>query len=323
MRRIILAFTVFSSIVLAQTTTKTFHLTTASDQTAINELGTIIRTIDVRTVTANGSTITVTGTPDEIALATWLVQQLDTTSRPTAVPTYTVATGSPADTVHIYFVSNFPLQAELNEFVTVLRTVADLQRIFTYSASHAIVVRADSGHVQAGDWLVQKMDVAADAHPVNAQYKWTLPACSGGSVEVAFMPRQMSQMNLNSIVTTVRAIADVQRIFTRTGTPQAIAFRGCQDEVQLADWIIQQVEIQTNPQMKGQKKEYMVAGSTDPVTRVYYLGNSSSQQLNQLARTLRTQARIQHLFVVADASAVALRATPDMMDVADKIIEQQ
>lgn len=316
--------TVLLSSALAQTTTRTFHLTTAPNQQAVNELGMLIRTIDVKSVTWNEApTITVTGTPDEIALATWLIQQLDTTNRPTGIPSYTVANGNPADTVHIYFVTNFPLQAELNEFVTTLRTVADLRRIYTYTASHAIVVRAALGNVQAGDWLVQKMDVAPNSHPTNAQYKWTLNACSGGTVEVAFMPREISQMNLNAIVTTVRAIADVQPIFTHSGAPQAIAFRGCQDQVQLADWIIQRVEVQTNPQMKGQKQEYIVAGSTDPVTRVYYLGASSAQQMNQLATAIRSQAQINHIFVVADASALTLRGTPDKMDVADRIIQQQ
>ena len=66
------------------------------------------------------------------------------------------------------------------------------------------------------------------------RHDFSIEGCSDG-VEVALLATPQSQAGLNQIVTILRTIADVQHIFTHSGAPQGVAFRGCAPQVQLAD----------------------------------------------------------------------------------------
>jgi hypothetical protein len=241
LRNFILMMAVFASAATAQTASRTFHLTTVPNDAALREVGVILHLLAVPIVSVDEAKqqITATGTDDGLALAAWLVSQLDTRDVPSAPPQYTVA-DSPDNSVEIFFLTNTPSQASLNEFVTTLRVVADLQQIFTYSPSHAIAVRGSADKTQLAKWLVKQMDVPAGSHPNTAQYKWPNGSCAEGVVEVAFLPTVVPERELYQIVTTVRSQADIRYIFTHSSAPQAIAFRGCLPQVQLADRLIQQ-----------------------------------------------------------------------------------
>lgn len=241
LRKIILMTAAFASVAIAQTSTRTFHLTTVPSDAALHEIAVILHVMAVPIVTSDEAKqqITATGTDEEMALAAWLVSQLDTRDLPAAPPQYNIA-GSPNGSVEIFFLTNTPSQAPLNEFVTTLRVVADVQQIFTYSPSHAIAVRGSADKMQLTEWLVKQMDVPANSHPSTAQYKWPIDSCAEGVVEVAFLSAVVPQPELNRIATTVRAHADIRYIFTHSSAPQAIAFKGCLPQVQLADQLIQQ-----------------------------------------------------------------------------------
>lgn len=97
---------------LGQNTSRTFHLTTVSTLAGMNELATIIRTLDANAIFADktSQTLTVRGTDAELALAAWLIEQLDSEHPQSASPQYTVA-GSAQDAVRIFYLVNTPTQA--------------------------------------------------------------------------------------------------------------------------------------------------------------------------------------------------------------------
>lgn len=191
---------------------------------------------------AASQTITVRGTDDQLASAAWLVEQLDRERPQSGTPQYAVA-GSPQDAVRIFYLVNTPTMSGLNEMVTTLRAIGDVQRIFTYSAAQAIVIRTTDAKSQLAGWLVQQMDVSPGSHPTVERYPGAGPEGPDELVEVAFLTHERSQAGLNDAVTVLRVGAGIRSIFTRS-TPQGIAFRGSAGQIQSAERLLQQIDVQ-------------------------------------------------------------------------------
>jgi hypothetical protein len=227
-----------------QTTTRTFHLTTVSTTPALNEITTIVRTLGVRNIFADvtSHSITVSGTDAELAMAAWLVEHLDMEQPQAATAQYSFS-GSPDDSVRIFYLANTPNNYGLNEMVTSLRVAADIQRIFTYSPQKAIAMRTTPAKAQLAEWLVQQLDVPADNHPSGERYGFGGPGGSGEVVEVAFLKHPRTETGLNEAVTAVRSMANIRYIFTRS-SPQGMVFRGSADQVQSAERILQEIDVQ-------------------------------------------------------------------------------
>jgi hypothetical protein len=309
---------------LGQTLSHTFQLTHVSSAASMNEIATILKTLDNDQTFADleKQEMTVTGTANQIAFAEWVIEHLDVATPPAGTLQYT-ATGSDTPTARIYYLANTPGQYPLNELVTNLRAVGNIQRIFTYSALHAIVIRATPAAAQFGDWLVHQMDVSP-THPAGtAQYEIPTGRCGNGLAETAFLKYPRSQSGLNEMVTTIRTVADVQMIFTHSSAPQGIAFRGCTSNVNLADWLFHQIDAQPDAQARAQKHEYVIPDSPDSVARVYYLNTRETQALNQLVNSIRSEAQLTRIFDCLETGTLALRAAPDLMSVADRIIRER
>jgi hypothetical protein len=232
-----------ASCAWGQTTSRTFHLTTVSTLAGMNELATIIRTLDANAIFADetSQTLTVSGTDAELALAAWLVEQLDSEHPQFASPQYTVA-GSAQDAVRIFYLVNTPTQAGLNELVTTLRTIGDIQRIFTYSPPKAIAIRTTDANAQLAEWLVQQLDVSPGNHPSVERYGYATPGGPSEVVEVAFLTHERTQAGLNDAVTVLRTATGIRKIFTRS-TPQGIAFCGSAEQVLSAERLLQQIDV--------------------------------------------------------------------------------
>jgi type II secretory pathway component GspD/PulD (secretin) len=238
------ALSLLASAALAQITSRTFHLTTVSPPAGMNELATVIRTLDANAIFADetSKTLTVSGTDAELALAAWLIGQLDSEHPQSASPQYTVA-GSAQDAVRIFYLVNTPTQAGLNELVTSIRAVGDIHRIFTYSPPKAIAIRTTGAKAQLAEWLVQQLDVSPGNPPNGERYGFAGPEGSSEVVEVAYLTRERTPAGLNDAVTALRTATGIRHIFTRS-TPQGIAFRGSADRVQTAERLLQQLDVQ-------------------------------------------------------------------------------
>ncbi len=144
----------------AQTSSRTFHLTTLTSPVAVRGIGTIVRVFAAKQTSVNeaSQTISVSGSSSDLALAAWLVEQFDSTRAKPAILQYTVQ-GSPQSAVRIFYLSNIPRQTVLNEFASILRTVGDIQNIFAVTPEHAVGIRTTEAQAQLAEWLVQQLDV--------------------------------------------------------------------------------------------------------------------------------------------------------------------
>jgi hypothetical protein len=167
------------------------------------------------------------------------------------------------------------------------------------------------------------MDVSPDTHASTERYAFSFPRCASGVVEVAYLKHALAGPGLNEVVTTLRVVADIQSIFTHSSAPQGVAFRGCAPQVQLADWLFQQIDAQPDAQAHAQKHEYSVPDSADSIARIYYMSISGKQALNEVVTAIRSDVDLSRIFFCTESAVVALRATPDVVAAADRIIKER
>lgn len=60
--------------------------------------------------------------------------------------------------VKVFYLTNVTLPQEIQEIVTTLRTVAEIQKIFTYNAQNAIIVRAEADKMALAEKIVADLD---------------------------------------------------------------------------------------------------------------------------------------------------------------------
>ncbi|HEY3835130.1 MAG TPA: hypothetical protein VGL72_01095 [Bryobacteraceae bacterium] len=141
--------------------------------------------------------------------------------------------------VRVFYLKNATQQAELNEIVTLLRTVTDSQKIFTSTPMNAIVVRAEADKIRLAEKLIAAVDkpkgevlVDVIVMEVNRTFMRNLSAAFGASginSSIAFTPRSTiagtSTSSSTSSNTTV-TLNNVKRIstgdFTVSSVPGAL-----------------------------------------------------------------------------------------------------
>ena len=105
--------------------------------------------------------------------------------------------------VKVFYLQNVGQAAELNEAVTVLRTVADIQKIFTSTPMNAIIIRAAADKIPLAEKLIAAIDkpkseviVDVMVMEVNRNYMRNLSAALGvGGINapINFTPRTSLQ----------------------------------------------------------------------------------------------------------------------------------
>jgi len=114
--------------------------------------------------------------------------------------------------VKVFYLQNMTLQAELNEAVTVLRTVADIQKVFTSTPMSAIIIRASADKIPLAEKLIAAIDkpkseviVDCMVMEVSRNYMRNLSAAIGvGGINtpISFTPRTTLQGQSNTTSTT-------------------------------------------------------------------------------------------------------------------------
>jgi uncharacterized protein YukE len=328
MRFVIMAFAV--SVAFGQTS-RTFQLTQDENQQQLEEIATVLRaTGDTQQVSIDDlkRTIAVEGTPGQIAMADWLVHQMDLPANGpfSGVHEYRPPAGSPVgsnDIVRVFYLTHASTAQEVQEIVTTVRSVADIRRMLVYNALNAVAVRGTNQQISLAAWLVDQLNQPAHvAAPAPHEYK--LPGDDGARVFELTYPQTPQQ--LQEIVTILRSIGDIRRLFV-CNERRAVALRGTAEQVALAAWLVSELDKpvtgQTATEDSTAPHEYRLSSGADDLVRVFYLASSqSAQDLQKVAVQVRTTARIPRLFVYNALGALAVRGTVGQVTTAEKVIEE-
>jgi hypothetical protein len=236
MRTILLALG-FTSLAFSQARDRTFFLTHTATTQQFQEVATVIRTIaDIQQISADNDqkSVTVHASVGQIAMAEWLFNELDTPAAQTAVsPEYRVP-GSGDDVVRLFYIATAPSVQEFQEIATLVRTITNIRRVFTYNAPQALVVRGTAVQIGLAEWLVKELEPKAS--PAVAEYQ-VVPGDQPHDenlVAVVYLTRTGTVQDFQKAATGIRSATNITRMFTYN-RGKALAMRGTTEQVALAE----------------------------------------------------------------------------------------
>jgi hypothetical protein len=240
MRAIVLGLAVISSFASAQDGDRTFYLTHTDTAQQFMEAATVIRTIaDIQQVAADNDqkSVTVHATAGQIAMAEWLFNELDSPAAQPSVPHEYRAPGSSDDVVRVFYVTTAPTVQDFQEAATLVRTISEIRRVFTYNGRKALVVRGTVTQIALAEWLLKRLDPAADVS--SGEYR--MPGNNDDVVQVLHLANTPSVPDFQKAATAIREATQIKRAFTYNA-PRAFAVRGTADQIALATRLAQDLD---------------------------------------------------------------------------------
>jgi hypothetical protein len=217
------------------------------------EFATALRTVlEIRRLfTYNAPRVIVArGSADQMAIADLLVAELGKRTSGAGSHTISVeyrllASPSPSpneNVLRVFYVANSPTVQDFQGFATMIRTITEIRRVFTYSAQGAMVVRGTSDQLTFAQWLFNEIDKPANARqsPESALYRYQVPGDSDDSVRVFYL-LHTSDPDFQKIATQVRTRAGIRRAYALSGA-RALVLRGTGEQVALGERMIKNLD---------------------------------------------------------------------------------
>ena len=299
---------------------RVFHLTQNETPAQMQEMVTLTRAVgDIPQIAMDEGqrTVSVGGTAAQLDMAGWFIQELDRSAPPAGMQEYRPAPGAD-DVVRVFFLGHVTTPQQLQEMVTNVRAVLDIRRVFIYNSLEAMAVRGTAAQMAEAAWLVNQLDLEAGAPspgPVE------LRTSSGEIARVFNLTNPRTPQEVQEIVTTIRSIADIQRVFIYNKR-KAISMRTTPDRLALAEWLVGQLD-RPAPPAAAAPGEYTFANDAASQVRVFYLPhNPNPQEMMRVATQVRTTAPIQRLFVYSPLAALAVRGTVGQVANAEKVLQE-
>jgi hypothetical protein len=230
---------------------RVLHFTHAETVQSFQEMATVIRsTTDIRQLSVDGErkTLALRGTAAQAELADWLFHELDrpASGQPPAQHSATREYRMPGnrdDVVRVFYPAHAETVQNLQEMATVIRAIADILRLFTFSAPRAIALRGTSGQLALAEWLFDELDKPADGQPAApgpAPYNYRPPDGNEDTVRVFYLPQTATVQGVQEIATRIRKAAEIRRIFSYNPR-RALALRGTAAQIALAEQMVREL----------------------------------------------------------------------------------
>jgi hypothetical protein len=232
MRTIVLGLAVVCASASAQDRDRTFFLTHTATVQQFQEVATVIRTIaDIQQAAVDNDqkSVTVHATAAQIAMAEWLFNELDSPIAQPALPHEYRPPGADDDVVRVFYVITAPTVQDFQEAATLVRTITDTRRVFTYNARNALVMRGTGAQMSLAEWLVK--EIVPEPPSTTHQYEM---AGNDDVVRVLRLPHTATVPDFQKAATAIRQATQIKRIFTYN-TPRAMALRGTADQIAMAE----------------------------------------------------------------------------------------
>jgi hypothetical protein len=308
---------------------RSFPLANAGTQQEAEEIAGMVRVLaNSGSVYFDSSqkAVIVKGSGEQIALAEWLVSELDkpASAVPDAAPhEYKVSGGD--DVVRLFYL-NLERPRDFQERATVVRSVADVRDLAVSVSRKVVGVRTTSGKIAMAEWILARLA----GMPGATEYR--APSGEDDVMRVYFTSGVQTPMAQQELVTMVRSIGDIQRIFV-TDSPRAIVMRSSAVRVALAEWLVGKLDmpaIQETPATQDLTPlEYTFAGPREggeiqDAVRIYRLVRvESPDRLKEIVTAVRMKAQIQRLFVVREQRALVFRCAAARVPAAEQAIRER
>jgi hypothetical protein len=265
---------------------QTFDFSGHPSPAEMQETVTILRTImdfGQVSVDASAPTVTVHGSPEKLAMTEWLLRQLDQPAPKTPstrkeqylVPAAVekelgeVPPGQRANdgVMSVFFLAHTENGRGVQQLLTVLRTVGDIQKVFNDTARTALAVRCPAAQMALAEYIINALDIAPETATAAPEFPYKSREGTNDVVRVFYLPPATVPTANQQILTALRNVVEIKMLFN-SFSPEALVVRGSADEIAAADWLIQSLE--TKP--SSGPREFRFAGTAreDNVMRVFY-----------------------------------------------------
>jgi hypothetical protein len=219
------------------------YFTHATTPQALQEIVVTIRSVaDIQRIFIYNSlhATVLRGSAAEVGLADWLMQKLDQPGQNQAPQEYPFAGQRGPEVARVFYLVHPQSPRDIQELVTTLRSIADLQRIFVYMAPRAVAVRGPADRVVLAQWLVSELDRPANEPAAGGVHQYELPAGSDNHVRVFYLSPAATADQRQQIVSNVRTTAYVQRLFLYNPLG-ALTVRGTVGQIATAERLLDEL----------------------------------------------------------------------------------
>lgn len=274
------------------------------------ELGTCLRSVaEIKDLSVSDTDVTVKGSPGQLAFAEWALSQLDIPPGPFvhSVSADFPYDGNPQDVVRIFRAAHAPGIQAFQEMATSIRSVNEIRRLYTYNATHSIILRAKPGDLDASRWMFEQLDQAAtDAKPQT--YTIPLPTSPNRleletTIRVLRVSQSLNVQEFQATVTAVRSITEIRRVYSYSPSKTIIA-KGSSEMIDMLSWLVAQLD-QDSP--SGSTLEYRVPAADDLVNIIFLPQDLPVSDFQAAATRIRTATGIQRFFTCDRPRAVLVR----------------
>jgi hypothetical protein len=277
----------------------------------MEEAAAMVRTVaSVPQVSVDTSTasLTFSGPAEAVSFAEWLLPQADKTAGDSALHEYRLPSG---DVGRVGFLSNVRTKQSVSELITVLRTVADVQKILILPSNHAIVLRSPEWQAAFTAWIIDQIDQPVQQKPDPAPREFTVGGPDyrglGHGARVVFLANMTGKKQMQQVLTVIRTVDEVQKAFSYEAT-HALVFRANDVDLQRAEWLIQQLDA-TKGHPPGTTTFTAPAG--DDISRDFYLGNAPDEWVQSAVTSIKSEFKIKRVFFTTAPANIIVRGSTD------------
>jgi hypothetical protein len=303
---------VFALAALCAAQDRTLHVVHIDDAQQIQEIATLIQAISGAHLVTAGKELSANGSADQLALAGWLLNELDQPADHPPSPREYRLEGGGQNVVRIFYLPFTSNTQELQEAVTLIRSLANIRYMFTVDAPKAMAMRGTADQCALAEWLVGELAKPADSDAT----PYRMPDSEDDVAQVLRMPRTKTASELQEIAVAIRTIGRIPRLFTYN-PGQAIAVRGSSDQISLAQWLAQQLD---HP---GISNEHQMSEGPENIVRVFYLPHTASvAEFQKKVHYVRTHVDTKWTCTCNTPRALVMRGTSAQIALAQQLVAE-
>lgn len=222
-------------------TSKTLSFTHSETAEDMLQVATAVRAVSEAKPFADTDhkTLTLEGTPQQIAAAEWIFAQLlDPAAGPSLARREYRMEGGDNDLIEVMFMDRNVTMQQLQEVATLIRSTGEIRRLFTYNSPRAIVLRGSADQLNLAAWLFNDLNSTPEER-AKLSHQYQMAAGPENVVRVFYTSQTGTVQQFQTLATKVRTATGIRRMFTYN-TPRAIAARGTAEQIAQAERMLAQ-----------------------------------------------------------------------------------
>jgi type II secretory pathway component GspD/PulD (secretin) len=229
------------------------------------------------------------------------------------------------ETAKVFRFAHAETPQQRQEITNAVRSIAEMQRAVVDNRAGALVVRGTPGQLDLATWIFGELDRAPGAPASTVMDSHQIPGDYAPQARAFFLAHGGTPQKMEEVVNTLRSVAEVQRVMAYEANA-ALVLRGNTDQVELAAWIIRNLDRPAGVQSEAKPLEYTYNDSSPrPATavRMFRLAHSTTpQSIQELVNAVRSISEAQRVMIDNAIATVTLRATPVQAAMAAWLVQE-